>query len=150
MEHLKVRLQQPVVKVWLHSTGDASPLAALLLPQILPVFSVVAPCHRGASPVSVRRQTLLTAETAENAWFDELTMSAHPEPVEGCVPRGKTSVFSHTRKAALKGPPYVILQRAPPSTATVASRRSGRSDDPLRASVCPEREQSLNVRVSAS
>src|SRR5438105_4227593 len=25
---------QPVVKVWLHSTGDASPPAALLLPQI--------------------------------------------------------------------------------------------------------------------
>jgi len=61
-----------VVKVWLHSTGDASPLhpnaaaalgtplAALLLAQILPVFSVVAPCHRGASPVSVRRQTFTT------------------------------------------------------------------------------------------
>ncbi len=49
-----------VAKVWLHSTGDASPLAALLLAQILPVFSVVAPCHRGASPVSVRRQTFTT------------------------------------------------------------------------------------------
>jgi hypothetical protein len=36
-----------------------------------------------------------TAGTAENAWFDELTMSAHPEPVEGCVLRGKTSFFSH-------------------------------------------------------
>jgi hypothetical protein len=22
--------------------------------------------------------------TAEHAWFDKLTMSAHPEPVEGC------------------------------------------------------------------
>jgi hypothetical protein len=31
---------QPVVKVWLHSTSDASPPAALLLAQILPVFSV--------------------------------------------------------------------------------------------------------------
>jgi len=49
-----------VVKAWLHSTGDASPLAALLLAQILPVFSVVAPCQRGASPVSVRRQTFTT------------------------------------------------------------------------------------------
>jgi hypothetical protein len=28
----------------------------LLLSQILPVFSVVAPCWRGASPGSVRRQ----------------------------------------------------------------------------------------------
>src|SRR5881628_2324390 len=51
---------QPVVKVWLHSTGEASPPAALLLLQILPVFSVVAPCRRGASPVSVRRQTFTT------------------------------------------------------------------------------------------
>jgi len=49
-----------VAKVWLHSTGDASPPAALLLVQILPVFSVVAPCGRGASPVSVRRQTFTT------------------------------------------------------------------------------------------
>src|SRR5438552_3593530 len=46
-------------------------LAALLLPQIFPIlpphranharrgplFSVVAPCHRGASPASVRRRT---------------------------------------------------------------------------------------------
>ncbi len=51
---------QPVVNVWLHSTGDASSRAALLLPHILPVLSVVAPCPRGASPVSVRRQTFTT------------------------------------------------------------------------------------------
>jgi hypothetical protein len=44
----------------LHSTGDASPLAALLLLQILPVFSVVAPCQGGASPVSVRRASRIT------------------------------------------------------------------------------------------
>jgi len=30
------------------------------LPQILPVFSVVAPCHAGASPVSMRRLTFTT------------------------------------------------------------------------------------------
>ena len=30
-------------------SGGASRLAALLLPQILPVFSVVAPCHPGAA-----------------------------------------------------------------------------------------------------
>jgi hypothetical protein len=29
-----------------------------------------------------------TAEHAEIAWFDKLTMSAHPEPVEGCELRG--------------------------------------------------------------
>jgi len=55
------RCQQAVVKVWLHSTSDASPPAALLLLQILPVFSVVAPCRRGASLVSVRRQIFTTA-----------------------------------------------------------------------------------------
>ena len=89
---------QPVVQVWLHSPGDASPLhpnaaaalgapalhpnavaalgapalhpnavaalgaparAALLLHQIQPVFSVVAPCPRGASSGS-QRQTCTT------------------------------------------------------------------------------------------
>src|SRR5438128_9891730 len=32
-----------------HLAGGASRLAALLLPQIPPVFSVVAPCHPGAA-----------------------------------------------------------------------------------------------------
>jgi hypothetical protein len=38
VENLQKGLEpwQSVVKVWLHSTGDASPRAALLLPQILP------------------------------------------------------------------------------------------------------------------
>src|SRR5438552_3140020 len=27
---------------------------------------------------------LIRRSTAEHAWFDKLTMSAHPEPVEGC------------------------------------------------------------------
>jgi hypothetical protein len=31
---------QPVVKVWLHSTGDASSLAALLLAQIFPMWAI--------------------------------------------------------------------------------------------------------------
>jgi hypothetical protein len=39
-----------------HSAGDASRLAALLLPHILPIFSVVAPCQAGASPPSVLRR----------------------------------------------------------------------------------------------
>ena len=46
-----------------HSTGDASPPAALILPQILPVCSVVAP-PAGASPVSVPRQTFTTGAEA--------------------------------------------------------------------------------------
>ena len=32
-----------------HLAGGASRLAALLLPQILPVFSVIAPCQPGAA-----------------------------------------------------------------------------------------------------
>ena len=55
---------QPVVKVRLHSAGAASRLAALLLAQILPVFSVVAPCRgrtRHLSPgASVQRRTFTT------------------------------------------------------------------------------------------
>src|SRR5580698_1049726 len=48
------------MKVRLHSAGAASRLAALRLAQILPVFSLVAPCHPGASPASVRRRTFTT------------------------------------------------------------------------------------------
>jgi len=35
----------------------------------------------------------LTAETAENAWLDELIMTAHPEPVAACVLRGDNVGF---------------------------------------------------------
>src|ERR1700722_13558736 len=52
--------RQPAVKVRLHSAGAASRLAALLLAQILPVFSLVTPCQPGASPPSVQRQTFIT------------------------------------------------------------------------------------------
>jgi hypothetical protein len=47
---------QPVVKPRRHSAGDASRLAALLLPYISPICAVVAPCPPGASPASVRRR----------------------------------------------------------------------------------------------
>ncbi len=48
---------QPVVQARLHSAGDASPRAALLLPQIQAVFSVVAPGPRGAG-VRIGRETV--------------------------------------------------------------------------------------------
>src|SRR4029453_185403 len=44
------------VQVRLHSTGAASRRTALLLAQIWPIFSLVAPCPAGASPVSVPRR----------------------------------------------------------------------------------------------
>src|SRR5438128_9511240 len=59
---------QPVVKVQLHSAGDASPLTALLLPHIFPICSVVAPCQRGASPPSVRRWTFTTGCSVRRCW----------------------------------------------------------------------------------
>jgi hypothetical protein len=48
------------MKVQLHSNGDASRLAALLLPQIFPIFSVFTPCQPVASPFSVQRRTFTT------------------------------------------------------------------------------------------
>src|SRR5918995_68965 len=53
-----------------HLAGGASRLAALLLPQILPVFSVVAPCHPGAALrdlVLVQRRHATSACPARHA-----------------------------------------------------------------------------------
>ena len=47
--------EEPVAKAPLHSTGDASRLAALLVAHISRICSLLAPCQPGASPVSVRR-----------------------------------------------------------------------------------------------
>ena len=48
------------MKVPRHSTGDASRLAALLLSRIGPLFFLVAPCHAGASLVSMPHATFTT------------------------------------------------------------------------------------------
>ena len=48
------------MKVPVHSTDGASRLAALLLGQTCPLFSLVASCDPGASPVSVQRATFTT------------------------------------------------------------------------------------------
>ena len=48
------------MKVPLHSTGDASRLAALLLGHICPIFSLVTPGDPGASLVLVHRATFTT------------------------------------------------------------------------------------------
>jgi hypothetical protein len=42
----------------LHSAGDASRLAALLVGRIFPIFSLGAPCQTGASPSSVLDEIL--------------------------------------------------------------------------------------------
>jgi hypothetical protein len=54
-----------------HSADDASRLAALLLPRILPIFSVVAPCQPGASPASVLRRIYeMRSSSFTNATID--------------------------------------------------------------------------------
>src|SRR5206468_9776960 len=121
-----------------HSTGDASPLhpnaaaalgtpapAALLLLQILPVlpphranhvrrgprFSVVAPCRRGASLVSVRRQTFTTG------------CGAHCVPGRmsgrgaGAWPAATTSVVSSLETSVSRGDLQRWIPRAPESPA---------------------------------
>src|SRR6185295_20231145 len=47
----------------------------------------------------IQMENGLTAGIADSAWFDKLTMSARPEPVEGCVLRGKTPFSSHARQS---------------------------------------------------
>src|SRR5688500_14767167 len=76
-----------------HLAGGASRLAALLLPQILPVFSVVAPCHPGAAlrdlvPVQ-RGQT--TSLWAREPWVKSGLRSLSASRVErrrNRLPRG--------------------------------------------------------------
>src|SRR5439155_2726578 len=115
---------QPMVNVWLHSTSDASPShpnaaaalgapapAALLLLQILPVFSVVAPCRRGASLVSVRRQTFTPG------------CGAHCVPGRmsgrgaGAWPAATTSVVSSLETSVSRGDLQRWIPRAPESPA---------------------------------
>src|SRR5439155_12897630 len=97
---------QPVVKLRLHSAGDASPLTALLLPHIFPIWHpTVHKTHggdpalrssrrsagvptartvrrgvdqRGASPPSVRRRTFTTGCSARTAAAAAATGPAAP------------------------------------------------------------------------
>ena len=64
------------MKVPLRSTGAASrkDCAGLLAQRghILPVFSLVVPCQPGASPVSVRRGTFITASQGLGEFLSEV------------------------------------------------------------------------------
>src|SRR5438034_6455998 len=68
------------MKVRLHSAGAASRLTALLLPQIFPIFSVVTPCQRGASPPSVRRRSFTTGRSASGCDESQLREVAAVAP----------------------------------------------------------------------
>jgi hypothetical protein len=70
-----------------HLAGGASQLAASLLPQILAVFSVVAPCHPGAAlrdPILVQRDRPLVNGQAQRA----LTASGWAEGAPGALAKG--------------------------------------------------------------
>src|SRR6266487_513684 len=75
-----VILKWPVSQIWRHSAADASRLAALLLRQIFPISSVVAPCQPGASAPSVRRHIYemghLGSSFARN-WFIAMAVQRH-------------------------------------------------------------------------
>ena len=68
------------MKMRLHSTGDASRLAALLLSSNVWTFSVVAPCQPGASPVSVRRRTFTTDTVVGSSSFSRNRMTLATTP----------------------------------------------------------------------
>src|SRR5437867_7083486 len=65
-----------------HLAGGASRLAALLLPQILPVFSVVAPCHPGAA---LRDLVLVQRGRATSMRRAALRPGAPMMPPPGCA-----------------------------------------------------------------
>src|SRR5436190_5179883 len=58
-----------------HLAGGASRLAALLLSQILPVFSVVAPCQAGAA---LRDLVLVHRGRATSGGVDLISATASP------------------------------------------------------------------------
>src|SRR5439155_16889840 len=106
---------QPVVKLQLHSAGDASPLTALLLAQIFPIFSVVAPCHRGASPPSVRRWTFTTGCWSNEDWPRQTSFTWWFE--------AKLRYPSARRPIVKNSPPSCPSARIQPSCASQPSTR---------------------------
>src|SRR5262245_58823743 len=64
-----------------HLADGASRLASLLLPQILPVFSVVAPCQTGAA---LRDLALLQRGQATSA--NSTAAARRQSPVRACFP----------------------------------------------------------------
>src|SRR5712691_8628829 len=77
-------------------------LAALLLAQILPVFSVVAPCRRGASPVSVPTPDFhhgLQGDAGEVNRAQPITESSHDR--QDCESRYRHRLIATMQTVAL-------------------------------------------------
>ena len=108
------------MEVPLHSTGDASCRAALLLPRIFPIFLVVAPSPTGASPVSVRRGTSAVRPRARyaNCASDNLIGAGAQCSVHGSL-EGNCD-----RRGSVKRPSSSVPRRSPRSDRIDGSPRN--------------------------
>ena len=81
--------------------GGPSRLAALLLPQIRAVFSVVAPCQPGAALRNIRHESL--GQDTSSTWSDRRFAAENPPHREPAPARGKP----HLRRSVggLRGAP---------------------------------------------
>jgi hypothetical protein len=107
----------PESEVLLQPAGAASPLTALLLAHIRPVFSVAAPCQPGASPPSVRQSA--EPDQAEN----RITVHLHG----GFVPwTSDGRPFTWFALDGSHGPSFMNPGAAPPRTAAAWAGGAGR------------------------
>src|SRR6266542_5708474 len=98
--------------------GGASPLAALLLPQIGPLFSVVAPCQRGAAlrnPLLIQRRQATSRVAARCAVVLAIALCATlcdpgPAAAQGAV--GSTRLIVMPFESTERDPRLVWLREA--------------------------------------
>src|SRR4030095_7479234 len=105
------------MQLHLHSNGDASSLAALLLPQIFPIFSVVALCQRGASPFSLRRWTCTT---------DCSTYHLVDQATTGAANAGAATSMAAPRRRGCSSADTVTMSVAAAAGVSARSARAGR------------------------
>ena len=126
------------MKVPLHSTNDASRLAALLLRQIFPIFSVVAPCQPGASSVSVRRGTSTTGSqpppervTSMKRFLLALFIAAAAASAAGCRDQNAAAATPVT-------PPTVSVITVAPERVAITGEWIATLDGIVNAQIRPQ------------
>src|SRR5688572_9940374 len=80
--------------------GGASRLAALLLPQILAVFSIVAPCHPGAA---LRNPVLLQRGQALGIYGSRISRSKDQYLLNPPAPNHHVTIVKHHRLSGRHG-----------------------------------------------
>ena len=93
-----------MAKVPRHSTGDASRPAALLVGQIFPIFSLLAPCRAGASPVSVLAGLLPRAARVQHSRSRPAASARRSPP----GPRHRSEYQGETHQGASQGPRAIV------------------------------------------